>query len=92
MGVAHGWIIDYLLLAHLVRRSVLVFSSSPFWGWVGRSWKSGGVGWVVAGTLLGPEGSGASLGFLWASSALVPGAPFFVGLVGGGVGGVPPVF
>ena len=48
--------------------------------------------WVVAGTLLGPEGSGASLGFQWASPALVLGAPFFVGWSAGALVGLPPVF
>ena len=28
------------------------------WG-VGGSWEAGGLWWVVSGTLLGPEGSGA---------------------------------
>jgi hypothetical protein len=54
VGVAHGWIIDYL-----VPRMSRSFAStgSSLRGWV---LEGGGVGWVVSGTLLGPEGSDAS--------------------------------
>jgi hypothetical protein len=55
------------------------------------------VGWVVSGTLLGPEGSGVFLlGFsvralLAGRTAAVPGVSLG-GVVGAGGGGVPPVF
>jgi hypothetical protein len=77
VGVAHGWIIDYLASRTAVRRRVLVFFL-PFLGG-GGPWEAGGLWWVVSGTLLGPEGSDASSAFLWASPVPVPQAPPFLG-------------
>ena len=79
VGVAHGWIIDYLASRTTVAGKY--WSPPPFGvvGSVGSWWWW----WVVSGTLLGPEGSDASSAFLWASPAsrTTVASPFFVGLL-----------
>ena len=66
MGVAHGWIIDYLASRVC---GVSLVQVLPFFG--GGALEGGGRGCVVLGALLGPEGSGVGCLLLsvWASLA-----------------------
>jgi hypothetical protein len=83
VGVAHGWIIDYLA-SRTPGVPVSTGLRPPLFGWVGSvgSWW---LGWVVSGTLLGPEGSDAGSAFLWASLlSCTGGLPFLLGWFFGG--------